>query len=94
MRMAYHCRCEAGIKGGNSELDRERRRAELDMDSIANLRLNRRHFLQAYSSYQACTQNGIGPRVRLVHRWPQVSSQGPGGEWDPKFSVKRKSGTG
>lgn len=64
MRATYHCRCEAGIKGGHSELDRESRRAELDMDRLTNSRQNRRHFLQAYASYMACSQNGTGSRAR------------------------------
>ena len=36
MRATYHRRCEAGIKGGNPELDRESRRAQLGMDSDTN----------------------------------------------------------
>ena len=34
MRATYQRRCEAGIKGGNSEPDRESRRVELDMDIV------------------------------------------------------------
>ena len=43
MRAAYHRRCEAGINGGNPELDRKSRQAQLDMDRNTNP-LNRRHF--------------------------------------------------
>jgi len=59
MRATYQRRCEAGTKGGNPELDRESRRAKLDMDRNTNSRLNRRHFLQAYSSFTACPKMGM-----------------------------------
>jgi len=66
MRATYHRRCEAGIKGGNSELDRESRRAELDMGRKTNSRVTRRHVSQAHASYAACPQNGNGSRVGRV----------------------------
>ena len=53
MRVIHHPPCGAGTEGGNPELARESRRAQLRMDRNTNPCVNRRYANRAYARYQA-----------------------------------------